>query len=215
VREITGRFPITLLNSINPYRIEGQKTGAFEICDQLGGEAPDYHLTPVGNAGNITAYWKGYNEYYQKGKIKNKPKMLGFEAKGAAPIVLGKIITQPKTIATAIKIGNPASWKMAVEACRMSQGLMATVTDKEILAAYNLLASREGIFVEPASAASVAGLLLFKRKRFFSGSKNRRKKIVCVLTGHGLKDPDCALSQVKNPKSIPAKLDAILEAIHL
>src|SRR3989338_7698216 len=214
VKEITAKYPITLVNSLNPFRLEGQKTGAFEICDQLGGEAPDFNSMPVGNAGNITAYWKGYNEYFQKKRISGTPKMLGFQAEGAAPIVRKRIVLNPKTIATAIRIGNPASWKMAERARDESRGQISMVSDKEILAAYRLLAEKEGIFVEPASAASVAGILKLHRQKYFKSKKTGGKKIiVCVLTGHGLKDPDSALREIRKPKTIPAKLDAILEAI--
>lgn len=209
VRKITKDHPITLVNSLNPHRIEGQKTAAFEICDALK-IAPDYHFIPVGNAGNITAYWKGYKEYKKAGKIEKLPKMCGFQAEGAAPIVRKRIIENPKTIATAIKIGNPASWKKAEAARDESGGLIDSVTDKEILSAYKLLAQEEGVFVEPASAASVAGLLKLAKKRFF---KNHKLKIVCVLTGHGLKDPDQVINSIKKPKILPAKVDAILEEI--
>ncbi len=211
VREIAKTTPITLVNSLNPYRIEGQKTGAFEICDQLG-VAPDFHSIPVGNAGNITAYWKGYNEYFAERKISSKPVMLGFQAEGAAPIVNKKIIKNPKTIATAIKIGNPASWQFAEKARDESNGLIDKVSDKEILKAYRLLAEKDGVFVEPASAASVAGILKLSKKGYFRKCK-RTTKMVCVLTGHGLKDPDRAISLVKSPKTVPAKLQAILSAI--
>ncbi|MFZ5799852.1 MAG: threonine synthase, partial [Candidatus Omnitrophota bacterium] len=196
VKEISAKYPITLVNSLNPYRIEGQKTAAFEICDCLNA-APDFQFIPVGNAGNITAYWKGYKEYKAAGKINSLPKMLGFQAAGSAPIVKNRIIKKPKTIATAIKIGNPASWKAAVAAQDESGGLIDTVTDAEILGAYKLLAVSEGVFVEPASAASVAGLLKLKAKGFFDGLASKR--IVCILTGHGLKDPDRAIASVKRP----------------
>ncbi|MBU3911065.1 MAG: threonine synthase, partial [Candidatus Omnitrophica bacterium] len=159
VKEITKKYPIQIVNSINPYRIEGQKTGAFEICDQFDGKAPDFHAIPVGNAGNITAYWKGYKEYKDAGIIKGLPKMLGFQAEGAAPIVRGKPVEKPETIATAIRIGNPASWKQAEAARDESGGLIDMVSDQEILEAYKILANKEGVFVEPASAASVAGIL--------------------------------------------------------
>src|SRR3989338_4405285 len=162
VREIAEHYPVTLVNSVNPYRLEGQKTAAFEICDQLGGRAPDYQVIPVGNAGNITAYWKGYTEYKNKGRVSSTPVMLGFQAEGAAPIVRKRIIPKPRTVATAIKIGNPASWRSAEAARDESNGLIGMVTGKEILQAYKLLAATEGIFVEPASAASVAGLLKLK-----------------------------------------------------
>ncbi len=214
VREISDKYPVTMVNSVNPYRIEGQKTGAFEVCDQLGGQAPDFHAIPVGNAGNITAYWKGYREYFEKKKVASKPVMLGFQAAGAAPIVHGKAVAKPRTIATAIKIGNPASWSKAVAARQESGGLIRAVTDKEILDAYKILSQKEGIFAEPASAASVAGILKLKKERYFEKSKRNRKKksvIVCVLTGHGLKDPDRALASVKMPKSLPARMDVILK----
>jgi len=218
VRSVTQAYPLTLVNSINPYRIEGQKTGAFEICDVLG-RAPDYHAIPVGNAGNITAYWKGYKEYYAKKEISRLPKMLGFQASGAAPIVRGHPIMNPKTIATAIKIGNPASWKRAEEARDESRGLIGTVSDNDIIKAYKLLGSKEGIFVEPASAASVAGVLKLAQKGFFKKeSKEKRRyraRIVCVLTGHGLKDPDRAVASVKRPRSVKANLSSVVKEIGL
>ncbi len=219
VKEIIAKFPITLVNSLNPDRIEGQKTGAFEICDSLGG-APDYHAIPVGNAGNIVAYWKGYKEYKEAGKIDSLPKMIGFQARGAAPIVRGHIVKNPRTIATAIEIGNPASWKKAEAARDESGGLIEAVADDEILNAYKLLASKEGIFVEPASAASVAGVLKKAKEGYFNRTKDQRPKakelkrrIVCVLTGHGLKDPDRAMASIKKPKVVAAKLDAVLKEI--
>ncbi len=208
VREIAARYPITLVNSVNPYRIEGQKTGAFEICDSLG-EAPDFHAIPVGNAGNITAYWKGYKEYKGAGISKRLPKMLGFQAAGAAPIVLGHPVKEPKTIATAIKIGNPASWKQAEAARDESGGLIDMVSDEEILSAYKLLASKEGVFAEPASAASVAGILKLAKKGYFSGFG--KIKLVCVLTGHGLKDPDRAIASVAKPKILKPKIELVLK----
>ncbi|MCX5678267.1 MAG: threonine synthase [Candidatus Omnitrophica bacterium] len=211
VKEISGKYPITLVNSLNPYRIEGQKTGAFEICDSLG-DAPEFHAIPVGNAGNITAYWKGYKEYKAAGISSKLPKMLGFQAEGAAPIVLGHPVKEPHTIATAIKIGNPASWKQAVAARDESGGLIDMVSDEEILAAYKLLASREGVFVEPASAASVAGILKLAKKGFFKGQKAR---IVCILTGHGLKDPDRAIASVARPITLEPKVELILKEIGL
>jgi len=213
VKEITDKYPIQLVNSINPYRIEGQKTGAFEICDQLEGKAPDFHAIPVGNAGNITAYWKGYREYKEKGKIQRLPKMLGFQAEGAAPIVRGRVVAQPETIATAIRIGNPASWQRAEAARDESGGLIEAVSDEEILRAYKLLADREGVFVEPASAASVAGVLKLGERGYFKNAKN--SSIVCILTGHGLKDPDCAIKSIKPPKVLPAKLTPIIKALSL
>lgn len=204
VREISERHPITLVNSVNPYRIEGQKTGAFEICDQLD-HAPCYHAIPVGNAGNITAYWKGYKEYKANKKIDLVPKMLGFQAAGAAPIVHDRIVEKPDTVATAIRIGNPASWQYAKEAIRESAGLIEAVTDEQILEAYQLLARHEGIFVEPASAASVAGILQLAKRGFFKPGDD----IVCILTGHGLKDPDNAMKLGNQPVSIPAEIGAV------
>lgn len=206
VREISSKYPITLVNSINPYRIEGQKTAAFEICDCLG-FAPDYHAIPVGNAGNITAYWKGYQEYKAKHKIKNLPQMIGFQAEGAAPIVKKMIIKNPETIATAIRIGNPASWKAAEQARDESGGVIEAVTDKEILEAYKFLAAKEGIFVEPASAASVAGVIKKAKQDYFK----KDSTIVCVLTGHGLKDPDRAIASVEKPKIVAADLDTVVK----
>ncbi len=186
VRKISEEYPITLVNSVNPYRIEGQKTGAFEICDALD-QAPDYHFIPVGNAGNITAYWKGYKEYNEKGKINNLPKMMGFEAEGAAAIVRGERIMNPETIATAIRIGNPASWEKAEAARDESKGTISSVNDDEIMTAYKLIANCEGVLAEPASAASVAGLIKC-RHTIKTGAK-----CVCILTGNGLKDPDNAI----------------------
>ena len=216
-RTITEKYPITLVNSINPYRIEGQKTGSFEICDRLG-DAPDYHAIPVGNAGNITAYWKGYKEYKDSKLSKKLPKMLGFQAEGAAPIVLGHPVKDPKTIATAIRIGDPASWKQAEAARDESGGLIDMVSDDEILAAYKLLAAKEGVFVEPASAASVAGILKLAKSGYFEGSRVKgqgsdKVRIVCILTGHGLKDPDRAIDSVDKPKVLEPKIDLILKEI--
>jgi len=222
VKDITGRYPITLVNSLNPYRIEGQKTASFEICDYLG-NAPDFQVMPVGNAGNITAYWKGYKEYKQRGKIKNLPCMLGFQAEGAAPIVRGHPVKNPETIATAIRIGNPASWKQAEAARDESGGLIDMVSDNQILEAYRLLADREGVFVEPASAASIAGLLKLANSGYFRGKRHLptgrqekvkgKTKIVCILTGHGLKDPDRAIKTIKEPKIVKPDLKAILREI--
>jgi threonine synthase len=215
VREITAKYPITLVNSLNPYRIEGQKTASFEICDYLG-EAPDFQFMPVGNAGNITAYWKGYKEYHGKKIIRKLPRMLGFQAEGAAPIVKGYPIENPETIATAIRIGNPASWKTAVEAREESGGMIDMVSDKEIVEAYKLLAAKEGVFVEPASAASVAGLLKLSKKGYFkrmAQDLRRRAQVVCILTGHGLKDPDRAIKSVKKPKVVKSNLKAVLREI--
>ncbi|MBF0483941.1 MAG: threonine synthase [Candidatus Omnitrophica bacterium] len=209
VVEVTKKYPIALVNSINPFRIEGQKTAAFEICDFLD-DAPEFHAIPVGNAGNITAYWKGYKEYKQVGKSKQLPKMLGFQAAGSAPIVLGKPVLKPETIATAIKIGNPASWKFAEAARDESKGLIDMVTDDEILEAYKLLAKYDGVFCEPASAASVAGIIKLNNKGYFKGQKGR---IVCTLTGHGLKDPNIALKCVGEPIKINADMKELLEKI--
>lgn len=209
VREISDKYPITLVNSVNPYRIEGQKTGAFEICEALG-QAPDYHFIPVGNAGNITAYWKGYKEWHKLGKIKELPKMMGFEAEGAAAIVKGERIMNPETVATAIRIGNPASWKFAEAARDESNGMINYVTDEEILKAYKLIASCEGVLAEPASAASVAGLIKVK-DTVKSGSK-----IVCILTGNGLKDPDNAIKYANDDvKKTSADMTDILRAMNI
>jgi len=210
VREITAQYPITLVNSLNPFRIEGQKTASFEICDFLG-DAPDFQIMPVGNAGNITAYWKGYKEYKQAGISKKLPKMLGFQAEGAAPIVKGHPIKHPETIATAIRIGNPASWKQAEEARDESAGLIDIVSDSQILEAYKILAASDGVFVEPASAASVAGLLKLHQNGYFKDKAPA--KLVCILTGHGLKDPDRAIKSVKEPKLIKPEMKAILKEI--
>jgi threonine synthase len=210
VRRITEEYPIELVNSINPYRIEGQKTGAFEICDTLG-RAPDYHFIPVGNAGNITAYWKGYLEYHRAGRVSSLPRMMGWQAEGAAPIVRGHIIENPETVATAIRIGNPASWDKAAAAAKESRGSIGMVSDEEILDAYRLLADREGIFVEPASAASVAGLY----KCFRRGELEGDSLVVCVLTGHGLKDPDLAVKSVEEPPAVPPRLETVLEKLGL
>ena len=209
VREISDKYPITLVNSVNPYRIEGQKTGAFEICEALG-QAPDYHFIPVGNAGNITAYWKGYKEWHELGKIPALPKMMGFEAEGAAAIVKGERIMNPETIATAIRIGNPASWKFAEAARDESNGMINFVTDEEIVKAYKLIASCEGVLAEPASAASVAGLIKFK-DQVKEGSK-----IVCILTGNGLKDPDNAIKYSNDEvKKTSSDLTDILRAMNI
>src|SRR5437660_3445457 len=188
-RDLAERFPVTLVNSVNPFRLEGQKTAAFEICDALG-RAPDVHCLPVGNAGNITAYWKGYSEYASDGVTSSRPTMRGFQAAGAAPIVTGAIVAEPSTIATAIRIGNPASWQQALAARDESGGAIESVTDKRILEAYRLVAREEGVFVEPASAASVAGLL----QTHAAGALTDGQLIVCTVTGHGLKDPEWAIS---------------------
>ena len=210
VRQIAEQHPVTLVNSVNPFRLEGQKTGAFEVCDQLG-RAPDYHLIPVGNAGNITAYWRGYREYHRAGRVKELPRMVGFQAAGAAPIYENHVIEEPRTVATAIKIGNPASWGPALEAMKDSRGWIDIVTDEEILRAYRLLAHEEGIFMEPASAATVAGLIkLVKAGRFEPGST-----LVLTLTGHGLKDPDTALESASRPTAVPPRVDAVLAQLGL
>ena len=209
VRAISDTHPITLVNSVNPYRIEGQKTGAFEVCDALG-KAPDYHFIPVGNAGNITAYWKGYKEYYANGIIKNLPKMMGFEAEGSAAIVRGERIMNPETLATAIRIGNPASWKQAEAARDESGGKIGCVSDEKIVEAYKLLASTEGVLCEPASAASVAGLIqVYKDNQVKPDST-----IVCVLTGNGLKDPDNAIKYSNSDvKKASAELSDVLKVM--
>jgi len=212
VLEITNQYPVELVNSLNPYRIEGQKSGAYEICDALN-RPPDIHAIPVGNAGNITAYWAGYQDYYQNRTIDRLPVMLGFQAAGAAPIVQGKIVDNPQTIATAIKIGNPASWKKAEQAAQESQGLIDMVTDEEIIEAYQMLASLEGVFCEPASAASVAGIIKKTRQGYFPGGE--KKVIVCVLTCHGLKDPDRAITVSPEPQVIDADLNTIVERLAL
>ncbi len=210
VREISESEPITLVNSLNPYRIEGQKTAAFEVIDHLG-SPPTYHCLPVGNAGNITAYWKGYKEYWEKGRVETLPKMLGFQAEGAAPIVRGKIVEKPETIATAIRIGNPASWKQAVAARDESGGLIDWVSDEEILQAYQMLASLEGIFCEPASAASLAGVLKLNQMGFFK----KEDVVVLTITGHGLKDPDIAIRVSQKPASLPPKKEKVLAYLNL
>ncbi len=214
VKEISKSYPITLVNSLNPYRIQGQKTASFEICDYLT-DAPDFQIMPVGNAGNITAYWKGYKEYRQLGYSSHLPVMLGFQAQGAAPIVRNKPVRNPETIATAIRIGNPASWKTAVEARDESKGLIDMVSDPQILSAYKILAAKEGVFAEPASCASIAGLLKLIKKGYFKKftGRNREFSIVCILTGHGLKDPDRVIKTVKAPKLLRADLKAIVKEI--
>ena len=221
VKAMSQRFAVTLVNSINPFRIEGQKTCAFEICDVLG-RAPDFHLTPVGNAGNITAHWKGYREYLKYGKISSLPVMLGFQAKGAAPLVIGRVVAKPKTIATAIRIGNPASWQGAVGARDESHGKIEAVRDSQILEAYQLLAEQEGVFVEPASAASVAGLLMMAKRGYFRNALRKRGRrvkdpvmLVCILTGHGLKDPERAIQSVKPIRAFSPDLSAISKAVGL
>ena len=210
VRALTDKHPVTLVNSVNPYRIEGQKTAAFEIIDVLG-DAPDYLFIPVGNAGNITAYWKGFKEYAEKGKARIKPMMMGFQAEGAAPIVRGEPVKEPQTIATAIRIGNPASWQKAVAARDESGGMIDMVSDDEILASYRTMASRGGIFGEPASAAPFAGLTKLVR----GGMDFAGKRIVCVVTGSGLKDPDTAMQGAEDFIELPADLAAVEKALGL
>jgi threonine synthase len=218
VRELSEKYPLTLVNSVNPYRIEGQKSGAFEICDDLA-KAPDFQFMPVGNAGNITAYWKGYKEYHSffPGKF-NLPKMMGFQAEGSAPIVLGHPVEKPETLATAIRIGNPASWKQAEAARDESRGVIDTVTDDEIVEAYKLVAAVEGVFCEPASAASIAGLIKYVKKGYFNTITQQRDceiTAVCILTGHGLKDPDRAVTCAAKPQTVKADIKDILKAIGL
>ena len=208
VKELVDRYHFVLVNSINPFRIEGQKTAAFEVCDQLG-SSPTYHVLPVGNAGNITAYWKGYKEYHSAGKTESLPKMLGFQAEGAAPIVRGRRVENPETVATAIRIGNPASWKAAEAARDESGGLISEVSDDDILSAYKFIASREGIFCEPASAASLAGVIKLSKMNHLT----KGDTVVCTLTGHGLKDPDNALELSKSPVKVDATLSAVEQVL--
>jgi len=209
-RELAENYPVALVNSVNPYRIEGQKTAAFEVVDMLG-DAPDYHVLPVGNAGNITAYWKGYSEYFSDGPSKRLPKMWGFQAAGAAPIVLGEVVKNPETIATAIRIGNPASWQQALAARDDSGGLIDSVTDEEILRAYRLVAAREGIFVEPSSAAGIAGLF----KKLSQGQLPKGKKFVITVTGNGLKDVQWILDGAATPIVVPVDLKRAAAAMGL
>jgi threonine synthase len=199
VKDLSVIHRIELVNSINPYRIEGQKTAAMEVCDQLG-DAPAVHVLPVGNAGNITAYWKGYQEYRAANQSTRLPRMVGFQAAGAAPIVLGRIVENPQTVATAIRIGNPASWDAALVAVKESMGAIDSVSDEEILQAYTTVASTEGIFCEPASAASVAGVMKLSKQ----GGLRAGETVVCTLTGHGLKDADTAISVSTQPKTVRA-----------
>jgi threonine synthase len=216
VRSITETQPIQLVNSVNPYRIEGQKTGAFEIVDDFDGLAPDFHALPVGNAGNITAYWKGYKEYRDRGKVRHLPRMLGFQAAGSAPIVLGHPVKKPQTFATAIRIGNPASWKTAEAARDESGGVIGMVTDHEIRVAYQKVAATEGIFCEPASAASIAGIIKLTENGYFDDfepTQGNKLRVVCILTGHGLKDPDSAIKSAEEPVTVEADEDAVLDAM--
>ncbi|MGQ0557268.1 MAG: threonine synthase [Nitrospiraceae bacterium] len=199
VKDLSATLAVELVNSVNPFRIDGQKTAAFEVCDQLG-EAPALHVLPVGNAGNITAYWKGYQEYRAANQVTRVPRMMGFQAAGAAPIVLGRVVDQPQTIATAIRIGNPASWASALRAVEESAGAIDLVTDEEILQAYTTVAATEGVFCEPASAASVAGVAKLHR----ANALREGETVVCTLTGHGLKDADTAISVSKQPQTVKA-----------
>ena len=207
-RSLTGKHPVTLVNSVNPHRIEGQKTASFEIVDVLG-DAPDYLFIPVGNAGNITAYWKGFVEYHQAGRASRKPSMMGFQAEGAAPIVRGHVIEKPQTIASAIRIGNPASWQKAVAARDESGGIIDMVSDEEIMAAHRLMATRAGIFGEPASAASLAGLIKLSQR----GTDFSAKRVVCVVTGTGLKDTDTVLKGAEPFLELPADLATVEQAL--
>jgi threonine synthase len=209
-RGLAEDYPVSLVNSVNIFRIEGQKTAAFEVCDALG-DAPDIHCLPVGNAGNITAYWKGYTEYAADGPATKRPRMRGFQAAGAAPIVSGQIVPKPMTIATAIRIGNPASWQQALDARDASGGAIESVTDRQILSAYRLLAREEGVFVEPASAAGVAGLLQARG----DGTLDAGLRVVCTVTGHGLKDPEWAISGAPVPVTIPVEVTAAADALGL
>ena len=209
-RDLSSQYPVALVNSVNPYRIDGQKSGAFEIVDALG-DAPDIHCLPVGNAGNITAYWKGFVEYHADGSATRRPRMWGFQAAGAAPIVNGTRVDKPSTIATAIRIGNPASWQQAVSARDESGGLIHAVTDRQILRAYRMLAAKEGVFVEPASAASVAGLL----QSHADGLLDAGQVVVCTVTGHGLKDPQWAIDGAPSPKTVPVDAHAAARLLGL
>ncbi len=211
VREIAATRPMTLVNSVNPDRIAGQKTAAFEVCDALGA-APAFHALPVGNAGNITAHWLGYTEYALLGRISTLPRMIGVQAAGAAPIVDGAPVADPRTVASAIRIGNPASWQQALAARDESGGTILAVTDEEILAAYGAAAGLEGVFCEPASAAGLAGLRRLWREGYFDAIPDASRLTVCTLTGHGLKDPDTALAQHLALTPTPAHLDAVLAA---
>jgi threonine synthase len=210
VKDFSASLHIELVNSVNPFRIEGQKTAAFEVCDQLG-DAPTLHVLPVGNAGNITAYWKGYKEYRAANQITRTPRMMGFQAAGAAPIVLGRVIDQPQTIATAIRIGNPASWSSALNAIEESAGAIDMVTDEEILQAYTMVAATEGVFCEPASAASVAGVAKLHRTNILREGET----VVCTLTGHGLKDADTAIGVSKQPQTVRATREDVARLLNV
>jgi threonine synthase len=209
VKEVAEEAPVTIVNSINPYRLQGQKTAAFEICEELGA-APDYHCLPVGNAGNITAHWMGYSEYAGHGIVNNRPVMLGYQAAGAAPFTVGKMVDNPETIATAIRIGHPQSWDKAWVVQKESNGWFDKCTDEEILFAQKLLAEKEGVFCEPASATSLAGAI----RDIQAGKIPEGKRVVCTLTGHGLKDPDTAIKQSTSPLiKVAAQLDDVKRAI--
>lgn len=210
VKELCREDEFELVNSINPYRLEGQKTAAMEVCDQLG-RVPAIHALPVGNAGNITAYWKGYQEYKAAGQVPELPRMMGFQAEGAAPIVKGAIVEHPQTVATAIRIGNPASWCLALQAVEASGGKIDMVTDEEILQAYQLIAQEEGVFCEPASAASVAGVT----KMYATGLLREGSTVVCTLTGHGLKDPETAKKVSPEPQTVQATREAVVAALSI
>jgi threonine synthase len=210
VKELSVTHGIELVNSINPYRIEGQKTAAMEVCDQLG-DAPTVHVLPVGNAGNITAYWKGYREYRAANQSTRLPRMVGFQAAGAAPIVLGHIVENPQTVASAIRIGNPASWEAALNAVKESAGVIDSVTDDEILQAYRVVAATEGVFCEPASAASVAGVMKLSKQ----GRLREGETVVCTLTGHGLKDADTAISVSAQPKTVRATREDVARLLRV
>lgn len=210
VKELSVSHHIELVNSLNPYRIEGQKTAAMEVCDQLG-DAPTIHVLPVGNAGNITAYWKGYQEYRAANQSTKLPRMIGFQASGAAPIVLGHIVENPQTVATAIRIGNPASWQAALNAVKESSGAIDSVTDEEILQAYRMVAATEGVFCEPASAASVAGVTKLSKQ----GGLREGETVVCTLTGHGLKDADTAISVSVQPKTVRATREDVARLLRV
>lgn len=210
VKDLSAAHRIELVNSINPFRIEGQKTAAFEVCDQLG-DAPNLHVLPVGNAGNITAYWKGYQEYRTANQSTRLPRMMGFQAAGAAPIVLGRVVEEPQTVATAIRIGNPASWSSALKAVDESAGAIDMVTDDEILHAYAMVAATEGVFCEPASAASVAGVAKLQR----AGVLREGATVVCTLTGHGLKDADTAISVSTKPLTVKATREDVARLLQV
>ena len=210
VKELSATYHIELVNSINPYRIEGQKTAAMEVCDELG-DAPTVHVLPVGNAGNITAYWKGYQEYRAANQSTRLPRMVGFQAAGAAPIVLGHIVENPQTVASAIRIGNPASWEAALNAVKESAGAIDSVTDEEILQAYRVVAATEGVFCEPASAASVAGVMKLSKQ----GGLREGEIVVCTLTGHGLKDADTAISVSAQPKTVRATREDVARLLRV